>query len=168
MNDKSTKPIINLADVQLRDQGNGKGFQAKTGSFGRQIGSTGIGISLVVVEPGKKAYPFHNHHGIHEMFYIVEGEGTYRFGGEKYPVEEGDVLAAPAGGQETAHQLLNTGTKTLKYLAISAASGESQVVEYPDSGKFAVSSRYDWATGKGGVRFIGRPGNSLDYWDGEE
>ena len=165
---EKTKPIINLADVQLRDQGNGEGFQAKTGSFGRAIGSTGIGISLHLVEPGKKAYPFHNHHGIHELFYVIEGSGTYRFGKEQHPVKAGDVLAAPSGGQENAHQLINTGTTTLKYLGISAASGESQVVEYPDSGKFAVSSRYDWATGKGGIRFIGRPGESLDYWEGEK
>jgi hypothetical protein len=41
------------------------------------------------------------------------------------------------------------------------------VVEYPDSGKFAVTSRFDWATGKGGVRHIARPGASLDYYDGE-
>jgi uncharacterized cupin superfamily protein len=168
MNDKITKPIINLTDVPLRDSGNGKGFQAKTGSFGRQIGSTGIGVMLHVLEPGKKAFPYHNHHGIHELFVILEGEGTYRFGGEKYAVKEGDVLAAPTGGSETAHQIINTGSTTLKYLGISAAVGESQVVEYPDSGKFAVSSRFDRATGKGGIRFIGRQGNSLDYWDGEE
>jgi uncharacterized cupin superfamily protein len=82
-------------------------------------------------------------------------------------VKAGDVCAAPIGGPETAHQIINTGTTTLKYLGISAAVGESQVVEYPDSGKFAVSSRYDWATGKGGIRHITRPGNSLDYWEGE-
>jgi hypothetical protein len=43
----------------------------------------------------------------------------------------------------------------------------SDVAEYPDSGKFAVTSRFDWATGKGGIRYIGRPENSLGYWDGE-
>jgi uncharacterized cupin superfamily protein len=161
------KPVINLADVPLRDSGNGKEFQSKTGSFGRSIGSTGLGAMLHVVEPGQKAFPFHNHHGIHELFVILEGAGTYRYGEKRYEVKAGDVCAAPIGGPETAHQIINTGTTTLKYLGISAAVGESQVVEYPDSGKFAVSSRYDWATGKGGIRHITRPGNSLDYWEGE-
>ena len=168
MNDVKAKPVINLADVPLRDGGNGKEFQAKVGSFGRSIGSTGVGAMLHVVEPGQKAFPFHNHHGIHEMFIIIEGTGTFRYGSERYPVKAGDVMAAPTGGPETAHQIINTGTTTLKYLGISAAVGESQVVEYPDSGKFAVTSRYDWATGKGGIRFIGRNENSLDYWEGEK
>jgi hypothetical protein len=30
----------------------------------------------------------------------------------------------------------------------------------------AVTSRYDWSTKKG-LRLIARPGESLDYWDGE-
>ena len=47
------------------------------------------------------------------------------------------------------------------------SGGVGDVVEYPDSNKFAVSSRYDWATGKGGIRYIGRKESSLDYWDGE-
>jgi uncharacterized cupin superfamily protein len=161
-----TKPVINIADVPLRDNGHGDKFQAKVGSFGRTIGSTGLGAMLHVVEPGKRAFPFHNHHTIHELFVIVEGEGEYRFGGETYPIKAGDVCAAPTGGPEAAHQIINTGETTLKYLGISTG-GTTEVVEYPDSGKFAVTSRYDWATGTGGVRFVGRPGESLDYWDGE-
>ncbi len=158
---------MNIADVPLRDNAHGEAFEAKIGSFGRAIGSTGIGCMLHVVEPGKKAFPFHAHHMTQELFVIMEGEGTYRFGAENYPVKAGDVLAAPTGGQEVAHQIINTGEKTLKYLGISANPVGGDVVEYPDSNKFAVSSRFDWATGTGGVRYIGRKENSLDYWDGE-
>jgi uncharacterized cupin superfamily protein len=163
---EANKPVINLADVPLRDMAHGEKFGAKVGSFGRQIGSTGIGAMLHVVEPGKKAFPFHNHHSVHELFVILEGEGEYRFGDKTYPVKAGDVCAAPTGGPETAHQIINTGKTTLRYLGLSTASN-TEVVEYPDSGKFAVTSRYDWATGKGGVRHIARPEGSLDYWDGE-
>ena len=76
----AAKPVINLADVPLHDTGNGEGFAAKIGSFGELIGSTGIGCMLHVVEPGKKAFPFHAHHQIHELFIIIEGEGEYRLG----------------------------------------------------------------------------------------
>jgi uncharacterized cupin superfamily protein len=165
---EAPKPVINIADVPLRDAGNGKEFQAKVGSFGRSIGSTGIGAMLHIVEPGHKAFPFHNHHGVHELFVILEGTGTYRYGDKRYEVKAGDVLAAPHGGPELAHQIINTGTTTLKYLGFSSALGESQVVEYPDSGKFSVTSRYDWATGKGGVRHFFRPGTGVDFWDGEK
>ena len=163
----STKPILNIADVPLRETGNGAGFKAKTGSFGRAIGSKGIGCMLHVVEPGEKAFPFHNHHQIHELFVILEGEGTYRFGTERFAVKAGDVCAAPTGGPEVAHQLINTGKTTLKYLGVSTAS-ETETVEYPDSGKFGVISRFDWgAPEKGGIRYLGRKANSLDYFDGE-
>jgi uncharacterized cupin superfamily protein len=163
----TAKPVINIADVPLRDNVHGDRFAAKVGSFGATIGSTGIGAMLHVVEPGKAAFPFHAHHQTHELFVILEGEGTYRFGEDRYPVKAGDVLAAPTGGPETAHQIVNTGGAPLKYLGISASPGTTEVVEYPDSGKFAVSSRFDWATGTGGVRHVGRVEDSLDYWDGE-
>ena len=161
-----TKPVINLADIPLRDTGNGAGFKARVGSFGDMIGSKGIGCMLHVVEPGCKAFPYHVHHQIHELFLILEGGGEYRFGAERYQVKAGDVLAAPTGGPEFAHQIVNTGKTAMKYLGISTKT-ETEVVEYPDSGKFAVTSHFDWKTMSGGVRHIARPGTSLDYFDGE-
>lgn len=162
------KPVINIADVALRDGGNGKAFKAKIGSFGQQIGSTGIGAMLTVVEPGEKAFPFHVHHRNHELFVILEGEGIYRFGDERFAIKAGDVCAAPAGGPEKAHQIVNTGATTLKYLGISTKE-DTEVVEYPDSKKFAVISRFDWANpAAGGIRYVGRKENSLDYFEGEE
>jgi uncharacterized cupin superfamily protein len=163
----SANPVISLSDIPLRGTGNGKGFEAKVGSFERQIGSTGIGCLLHVVEPGKKAFPYHVHHQIHELFVILEGEGTYRFGKESYPIKAGDVCAAPTGGPEHAHQTINSGTTVLKYLGISTTA-DTEVVEYPDSGKFGITSRFDWSTMSGGVRHLGRPGTGLDYFDGEE
>ena len=103
------KPVVNLADVPLRDNGHGEKFAAKIGSFGHQIGSTGIGCMLHVVEPGKTAIHFHVHHAMHELFIVLEGEGEYRYGGETYPIRKDDVLAAPAGGPEVAHHIRNTG-----------------------------------------------------------
>ena len=89
------------------------------------------------------------------MFVILEGQGDYRFGESRYRVEAGDVLGAPRGGPEFAHQLINTGAGALKYLAISSVS-DADVCEYPDSGKFGAGSRT-------GFRIIGRRGESLDY-----
>ena len=170
---ETVKPVINLADVALshvnaRDTGDGRGFSAMIGSFGDRIGSTGIGCMLHVVQPGEKAFPFHNHHQCHELFVMLEGEGTYRFGKERFPIKAGDVCAAPTGGPEVAHQIINTGSTVLKYLGLSTMAG-TEVVEYPDSGKFAVSSRFNWATMSGGVRHVGRVGeHCLDYYEGEE
>ena len=104
---------------------------------------------------------------VNELFVILEGTGEYRFGGETYPVKAGDICAAPAGGPENAHQLINTGTTDLKYLGVSTQA-TTEVVEYPDSQKFAVTSRFDWSKpDAGGIRFVGRREDSRDYWEGE-
>jgi uncharacterized cupin superfamily protein len=102
------------------------------------------------------------------MFVILEGTGTLRFGSDTHPVTAGDVIACPAGGPETAHQLINTGETELRYLAISTMR-EPEVCDYPDSGKFAVISGTVPGGDKGARRswYVGRAENSHDYWDGE-
>jgi uncharacterized cupin superfamily protein len=162
---KATKPVTNIADVTYRDFGNGEKFAARTARIGPLIGSAGIGCTVTVVPPGKRAFPFHVHHANHELFVILEGTGEYRFGEQNYPIKAGDVCAAPAGGPESAHQIHNTGDGDL--MSLSTMLGP-EVVEYPDSGKFAVWSRYDWTNpAAGGIRYVGRAEGSLDYWDGE-
>lgn len=73
----------------------------------------------LVVPPGKFQCPFHNHHGEEEMFLIIEGEGELRFGDRRYPIRKHDVIACPPGGPEVAHQIINTGTTAMRYLALS-------------------------------------------------
>ena len=164
MTDAPAKPVINIADVELSDFGRGEKFAAKIGRIGPAIGSTGIGCMVTVVPPGKRAFPFHVHHVLHELFIILEGTGEYRFGDKNYPIKAGDVCAAPPGGPEFAHQIINTGTGDLKYLGLSTESA-TELVEYPDSDKFGVSSKT-----AGGVRFrfLGRLDGNVDYWDGEQ
>lgn len=163
------KPVINLDDVPLFELKNGDAFEAKLGRVSKEIGSSGIGCMLNIVPPGKKAFPFHVHHVAHELFIVLEGEGEYRFGDETYAIKKGDVLAAPAGGPERAHQIINSGDNEMKYIAISdIPASDAEVVEYPDSNKFAVVSQTDDAspmTAK--FRYIGRHDTNLDYWDGE-
>lgn len=75
------------------------------------------------------------------------------------------MLGAPAGGPETAHQILNTGTVPLKYLSISSMAA-TEICEYPDSGKFLAKTRA--ATGgRTEFRTIGRMREAIDYWKGE-
>src|SRR5262245_59874579 len=102
-------PILTIADVPLIEQAHGEAFPAKLGRFGPLIGLRQLGCRLTVVPPGKKAWPYHNHHANEELFVILEGEGTLRLGGAEHSVKAGDVVACPAGGRETAHQLVNTG-----------------------------------------------------------
>jgi uncharacterized cupin superfamily protein len=49
-----TQRVVNLADVPLKDSGNGKSFQARIGRIGPMLGLTGLGCTLTVVAPGKR------------------------------------------------------------------------------------------------------------------
>jgi len=119
------------------------------------------------VAPGKRAFPFHNHHANEEMFFILQGSGELRVGEERYSIRQGDFIASPAGGPETAHQLINTGQDELRYLAVSTMI-TPETVEYPDSKKLAVLSRQIQPDGQMRVvRHVGRADGGVDYWEGE-
>jgi uncharacterized cupin superfamily protein len=164
-----TKPVLNIADAPLRDSGNGGQFVAKLGRIGAAIGASKLGCQLHVVPPGKKAFPRHAHHVNEEMFFVVSGEGTYRLGEETYQIRAGDVMSALAGDVATAHQIVNTGSSELRYLGFSTRL-DPDVVEYPDSNKFAVASMVPPDKGliAAKLAYIGRRENSLGYFDGEE
>ena len=168
--------ILNIADLEFMKFGHGSAmpgkpapeiFEAKLGDIGRRLGAQKLGYNLTIVPPGKRAFPIHNHRVNEEMFFIVEGEGEVRVGKERFPVKQGDVIACPPGGPETAHQIVNSGKRDIKYLSVSTLQSP-EVVDYPESGKFGVRAEAIGPDGKPQVlRFLGRWGESLDYWDGE-
>lgn len=163
------KPIINADDVAFVHHTHGDRFEARDGSASSAIGCKLLGCSVIDVPPGKRAWPFHNHHVNEEMFVILEGSGTVRIGSAEYPVRKGDIIASPPGGPETAHQIINTSDAGLRYLAISTMI-PSDVVEYPDSGKLMVLvGSAPGAASRDGVTYYrrGRPGEECEYWDGE-
>ncbi len=171
------KPILNIAEVEFRDVGHGSNFpgagaapekfQAKIGDLGRRLGAQKLGYNLTVVPPGKRAFPFHSHRANEEMFFVLEGHGEVRIGGETYPIRPGDAVCCPPGGPESAHQIVNTSNADLKYLAVSTRNSP-EICDYPESGKFGVYAEYPPVDGKpAGFRFVSRAGASIDYYDGE-
>lgn len=157
--------IANIADIALRDVGNDEAFQGKVGSVGRLLGLTGLGCSLTVVPPGKRAWPFHRHHVTSELFYIISGSGEVRLDDRKLPLRAGDLVANPAGAE--AHQIINTGTSELRYLAFSDVQ-TVDVIEYPDSDKVAVAAgvrNADLSTAS--YKALGRI-TPVGYFDGEK
>lgn len=159
------QPIVTLAELELEHWTQGSLYKSRDASFGARLGLKDLGIGYGEVHPGKSGCPFHSHHVEDELFVILEGHGTYRLGDKRYPIGPGDVLGAPAGGAETAHQIINTGTVPLKYLSISSMAA-TEICEYPDSGKFLAKTRLA-AGGRTEFRVIGRGGEDVDYWEGE-
>jgi len=158
-------PVVNYEELALEPFQHGDHYESLDASLSERLGLTQIGAGYCVVPPGKSACPFHVHHVEDEMFIILAGSGIYRFGDTKYSIKAGDVLGAPRGDQNFAHKITNTGNSPLKYLAISSKA-ETDVCEYPDSGKFQVISQRPLDP-QNSLRFIGRLDDSADYWDGE-
>ena len=163
------KPFVNIADLEMRESRKGSRFEARAGRVGGALGMRDLGAQYIVVPPGKSGYPRHSHRNNEEMFVILEGSGTYRKGEESWPVGAGDIISALAGDASTAHQLFNTGTTDLRYIAISTRN-DPDICEYPDSGKFMVASGIPAGGGMVNAEFVlrGREKPNLDYWDGED
>jgi len=170
------KPIINIADVELQPRPAAfaatgpaaEKFDARMGMIGPKIGAQKLGYNITEVPPGKRAFPFHHHRVNEEMFFVLEGSGEVRIGGETYPIRAGDIIACPPGGAEVSHQIINSSAAPLRYLAISTKLSP-EIAEYPDSGKFGVLAEFP--PGTDGTprtfRYVGRAGDQVDYWDGE-
>jgi uncharacterized cupin superfamily protein len=159
------KNILNLSAIEqqtnpapMPEEAKERYEGATMGFIGTLIGAEKLGYNITIVPPGKRAFPFHNHYANEEMFFILEGEGEIRLGTEQHPIKKGDFIAAPAGsGPEHAHQIINTSEQELKYLAVSTKISP-EIAEYPDSGKFGILAE--------NFRFVGKAGDSLDYWEG--
>lgn len=170
------KPIINLDDVKLHPRPPGMAangetaerFDAKMGMIAPLLGAQRLGYNITAVPPGKRAFPFHNHHVNEEMFLILAGTGEVRIGSETYPVNKHDVICCPPGDASTAHQIINTGDSELRYLAVSTKESP-EIAEYPDSGKFGVLADYPPdAEGKPQrFMYIGKEEDCRNYWEGE-
>lgn len=155
--------VINIDELKLErfDAVNGK-FVTDAVRVGPLIGAKDLGYSYDVVPPGKISCPFHSHRGEEEMFFIVKGEGTLRYGAERRKVRAGDFICCPVGGPETAHQIINDSGEDLAYISVSTMM-PAEVCEYPDSRKIGA-----FGGGKDDrVRHMTHVHQAVDYWKDE-
>ena len=151
--------VVNLDDLKLEHFAKGDRYAGMAVRIGPLIGAKDLGYSYDVVPPGKRSCPFHSHRAEEEMFFVVRGEGTLRYGAETRRIRAGDVICCPTGGPETAHQIVNDSDADLAYLSISTMM-PAEVCEYPDSKKIG-------AFGEGGLRHMTCLDHAQDYWKDE-
>ena len=156
-------PLMNLDEVEFDDVEENGYYSSSRGQISDRIGARKLGYNLTVLPPGKAQCPFHCHHGEEEMFLILEGEGELRFGDQRHAIRRHDLIACPPGGPEVAHQIINTGATTMRYLALSTLV-EVEAGEYPDSQKVLVVAG---PRGQRGLRKLFRAESTVDYYDGE-
>jgi uncharacterized cupin superfamily protein len=160
------KPVMNLDEVKFDDVENNDYYTSSRGQISDHIGARDLGYNLTELPPGKAQCPFHSHHGEEEMFFILEGHGELRFGDQRFPLRPHDVIACPPGGPEVAHQIINTGTTTMRYLSLSTVV-ELEACEYPDSQKVMISAGKRGERGGRGLRKMFRAETTVDYYDRE-
>ena len=158
-----SKPFMNLDEVEFTDIEDNGYYTSRRAQFSGNIGARKLGYNLTVLPPGKAQCPFHSHRGEEEMFLILEGEGELRFGQQRYRIREHDVIACPTGGPEVAHQIINTGSKDLRYLALSNIV-DIEACEYPDSNKVLICTN---EPGTPALRKMVRAETNVEYYDRE-
>jgi uncharacterized cupin superfamily protein len=160
------KPILNLADAPVHSGSHGEHFEYSMSELADELGARSIGANVTRVPPGKAAFPFHHHHANEEHFFILSGTGVLRVGSQTYGVRPQDYIVHPAGPADYAHQLINTGSEDLVYLAISTLI-MPEVVGYPDAAKTGVRIA---AGQEPGARFLVSDAAKgvVGYWDGED
>jgi uncharacterized cupin superfamily protein len=150
------KRVLNVDELVLEHFAKGAAYETDAVRIGPLLGAKDLGFSYDVVPPGKRSCPFHSHRAEEEMFFIVKGTGTLRYGNETRKLRAGDFIFCPTGGPETAHQIVNDSDAPLCYISVSTNMA-AEVCEYPDSKKIG-------AFGKGGVRHMTPAGAAVDYW----
>jgi uncharacterized cupin superfamily protein len=97
-----------------------------------------------------------------EIVIVLSGTPALRTPDGCRVLDEGEVVDFPRG-EHGAHQLVNRGQETVRFLAVSTHA-DPDVVLYPDSKKVGASERLPRG---GGLRRFFRLEDQVDYWDGE-
>ena len=158
------RPLINLKDIDDFQENSHESFGAKYANISQKIGAEKLGYNITIISPGKKSWPFHNHHVSEEMFFILEGKGILRFGDEKYKIKKNDIISCPVGDRSKAHQFINDSEDELKYIALSTKE-DHDICEYPDSDKVLSKSSKN---GKSILWNMSKSEESYEYFEGEK
>lgn len=157
--------VIHSDDLPWEEGGQGDLFAHRRRRLGLAAGGDQLGCSMMELDPGKTAWPFHYHRANEEALYVLAGEAMLRLGSERLRVRAGDYVALPTGPDD-AHQLTNTGSEIVRYLVISTMT-TPDVCVYPDAGKVGVVGAL---TDDDGAmrRVVTFPlAAEVGYWDGE-
>lgn len=154
--------VVNIDELQLELFEKGEGYRSDCARVGPLLGAKHLGYSYDVVPPGKRACPFHSHHAEEEMFFVVRGEGTLRYGAETRKIRAGDFICCPTGGPDTAHQIVNDSSADLAYISVSTMM-PAEVCEYPDSGKVGAFG----GAAPSRLKHMTEMSAAVDYWKGE-
>lgn len=88
--------VVAAAEVEDRRWGGGGG-ETRAADLGRTLGSKTTGLQLVRLPAGARGVRPHCHSAEEELFFVLEGGGTFLVGDERLAVRPGHLVARPAG-----------------------------------------------------------------------
>lgn len=157
--------VIHSDDLPWETGGHGDLFGHRRRRLAPPAGGRGLGCSMMELDPGRTAWPFHYHHANEEALFVLSGEATLRLGTQRLQVRAGDYVALPPG-PDHAHQLTNTSHAVVRYLVMSTMVAPDVCV-YPDSNKVGVVGALTDAEGEP-RRVVTFPLDAeVDYWASE-
>lgn len=116
-----------------------------------------LSVNFYTLQPGKSNYPYHQHTGNEEVFYIISGTATLKTPKGDLEVSEGDVIVMPPN-ENGAHMLTNKSIEPLFYLDVHTV-GSPEVVLYPNTGKVRIMA--------GDMQKSFKIESEVNYLDGE-
>jgi uncharacterized cupin superfamily protein len=142
---------VNILSPEFDAAWDRDGYRRRSAGIGKQLGAEKIGATLYELPEGEKTFPYHFHHGMEEWVLVVAGTPVLRGPEGERELRRGDVVCFPPG-PGGGHQLRGPGT-----VLMLSAQRPLEAIEYPDSGKVAVSP----------PRKIFRMTDDVDYFEGE-
>jgi uncharacterized cupin superfamily protein len=139
--------VPNLNRLDFDDDVEWGGFTLRRARLGPEIGVERVGASVWELPPGQAAYPYHFHLTEDEILILLEGTLSLRTPEGWRELEQGEVVGFPVG-ERGAHQVVNRGESTARFLAVSN-SGATEAVVQVDADKIGVLER---RPGGGGIR----------------
>lgn len=156
----------NVFEPDFEEPTDRDGFRYRRARIGWQAGGERLGASLFEVGPGNACFPFHWHSNNEEMLIVLSGRPTLRTSDGERLLDEGEVVAFPVG-PDGAHQVLNRGEGTVRFLIVSEMNA-TDLNGYPDSGKLLATNRAPGGRPVEGSKFLSfRESDAVDYLDGE-
>lgn len=90
-------------------------FKDGEGIFYNKMFTDGVNKMMHGRLPSGASIGYHKHEGSCEMIFILEGEGTVLYDGEKNPIKAGCVHYCPEGH---SHSLINSSSEDLVFYAV--------------------------------------------------
>jgi len=116
-----------------------------------------LNINFYTLQPGKSNYPYHQHTGREEVFYVISGTAILKTPKGDIEVSEGDVIVIPPN-KNGAHMLTNNSNEPFRYLDIDTIASPDVII-YPDAGNVRIMAE--------GMQKSFKIESEVNYLDGE-